>query len=1264
MDVLSNEGINSNSVLENTRNPQKSYQDVYAALDASVITGSGMLSVGVDVQIGEKSFDDSSSPKPISNTTSSKISISNIAQATVAPELRDLRAGQELHNRLKTASAALEGIRSSLDDISSQIDAPQQYNKNPTVRGAVENISKIAAEASYGGKKMFNMMSLYNDRPPLEVREVPDMVENEYSQIQSTIMANAERVSVDETGMAVTKGSEAFIISKSNSSKLYSFPKDTPLDEINKVIADSTEDPSIRPLIHYENRGVGELALVTRESEGPVEFASEVTISSVDGELFSVPLETYSNERAGAFNKEAGRIVEGNNSDMSISEELGKNSAVSPVSLSRESVSEVRIPNEVQIERPPIITRYDNFNERLGESVREGDGFAVTPADPGASSGSLTAGSGLRDSAKSSHRGNGFNGATPETGGDVMLLPEEDAPEPYVTLQEREAGLNGTESLDRESRMLDITNMDNTQPDISKPLSTVQQIDNGVLGGEVVTQNIGTAQNSSLQSVPETAPSNVVPEVSNTGAQNGTGNESDSARNQEFTRQVNSLSPASNLVNGDPEATSPITIREQSTAENLVVQGSRTQQGVSVQQNTDTSSTSSGQPGSRVTSDTAQNTQAQSNINEQSVDDARARERIASSGVNPVRELEELEGVVNRTMSFTLRGDRGEMDFVIASGVRVDALSLAINVTSAATGVSANAADGRLSLSGAVTTQLETQNVSGEQLDMVGADGGATGVDVQSGVSYSAGMSGQSLNSVIPESASDLSDGFELNIDLENLGMAEGRNQVYNVRSFAQTDTPQELEQNPQLARRIISSAIRQIDTLQSNIESISSVNARNTLEASDRIEDKILKGIGVGIQSTDESAAALNRVAVGINNTTSAEGGRGYGSNPLASLNLLGSVQEQSVNKRDQAVEIDTSDPAYRLATAQAAVSYGAGMSVGSLQAIRRAESSVSNEIMASEEMAQNNVNRESPVLERLADSLDRAREGLDEIRQIFDIGIERRENTRDIVQRGADRFFSNIENAKATVREQGRENEREMFDKDMVETAASQKLYNERQVQLGTAPESRESSSEIVTASEATAALMFEGLAGQEVDRFAPLSSANPDQGVAPVSNKGGEGVISSRGEFVGSKNEQKIEDAPAVVMSSPSSSAPVAVTSSTQESSAQPTTQEMNAYKSMTKLLEDKIGTVVVHGQDYTMKDIEGRVADMAVNEPKVVQTIVDKAISDVEVIVRDVTDLQTQELSDLGASLMAAFDTYGSDQMANNPAVLEHAAYVRE
>ena len=121
---------------------------------------------------------------------------------------------------------------------------------------------------------------------------------------------------------------------------------------------------------------------------------------------------------------------------------------------------------------------------------------------------------------------------------------------------------------------------------------------------------------------------------------------------------------------------------------------------------------------------------------------------------------------------------------------------------------------------------------------------------------------------------------------------------------------------------------------------------------------------------------------------------------------------------------------------------------------------------------------------------------------------------------------------------------------------------------------------------------------------------------------------------------------------------------MTSSTQESSAQPTTQEMNAYKSMTKLLEDKIGTVVVHGQDYTMKDIEGRVADMAVNEPKVVQTIVDKAISDVEVIVRDVNDLQTQELSDLGASLMAAFDTYGSDQMANNPAVLEHAAYVRE
>ena len=48
-------------------------------------------------------------------------------------------------------------------------------------------------------------------------------------------------------------------------------------------------------------------------------------------------------------------------------------------------------------------------------------------------------------------------------------------------------------------------------------------------------------------------------------------------------------------------------------------------------------------------------------------------------------------------------------------------------------------ADGRLSLSGAVTTQLETPTIvhHGEQFDMVGADGGATGVDVQSGVSDS-----------------------------------------------------------------------------------------------------------------------------------------------------------------------------------------------------------------------------------------------------------------------------------------------------------------------------------------------------------------------------------------------------------------------------------------------------------------------------------------------------------------------------------------------
>ncbi len=1257
MDALINDGLTGNSVLESSKNAQKHYEDVYATFDSALLSQKMALTVGVEVEISDKKNDDSRTTVASGFTPSNITSISNAAQARVAPDLSGLRTGQDLHNRLQTVSVGLKDLRSNLDEITQQIGPGVNYADNTQVQDAIAQIKNTLEITTYAGKPLFSSLQSSSSDSAIEISNISELTETKYAAIQSTILAKAEQVVQGEDGIALTQGTETFMLAQSGRKTVFAFAEATPLEEINQRIADITTSPKIYPLIHFEQNAAAQSRVVTGAGKGPVDFAGSIEITALDGELFSMPLETYSTERNGTYNQRDGRVVEGDKSVMAMSEHLGDSRTVGTINLAEDHVVDGQDVENMRRSNHAL-TRSEAFNERLSRDRREGDGFAVTPLDPGASSGSLTAGSELRDSARSTNYSANFAATSPEAAEDVMLLPKEEESNPYVTLQQQEAGITGTESLNQVASM-----MSSAAPQ--------EQLDTGTLGdsGMFATDtgdNGNTAAESDFRGIAdETAATEqkaqdttqaLTDGVGRTGAEEG----ADSAVVVETQpRGSGQVTPASTAIEGDT-VSSEIDRNTRNVLQGEGVEVSADQElrsgnpGLTVQgqeQNAAAEQLSSGSTSAGAA------VESESNDTEESAEST-AENMLTRKGryigTNPIHELESIRGTVAETLLFTLRGDLGEMDYAVAAGVAVDTLSLAINTTTSYTGVTARTANGSLSLAG-VSSLLESTRVVGAA-DASAFEAGGDSADT-GGENLAQANSGnmhqrQTVLTTADSEALGINS-FTDQVDVAGLGRTEAvSGTVYDLESFAEKQTPQELSDNPQLARMVLNTAYRYIGAVESNIEALKSNTMRAAYEALERVGAKILEGRETQILSSEESEQVLNNIAVEMNNSISMNGGRSLESSPSASLNLLNNIESTARGFTSRGTSsVENTLLAKRLSNYQAATDY----------ALEVYDEEEELELEQSSEEAGANSGEHPDVqstVERFAENMTEARYGLEMMREYYAQAVAKNEVDAEAAQYAEERFFANIENAKATIREYGREYEAELSYTESIEEAASSRMSAERREQLGGA------ASSTVAGLEAAAELAITRAPEPEGVRVnAAIDSVQPGSGIERVLEAARTTQESVASERLRQEAVQGKGMVVAEVMDSFTSQQAVAVTGAGQGSSVVTPAFEDGKYKGVVALFEDKIGTAVVRGQEYTLKSLEGGLAEMTESEPEVVASIFEQAAQDMVMIDRDIADLRSQELEQEGEELLAAFASYGSELSANNPVVVAHTAEVR-
>ena len=1226
MDALINDGINSNSVLENTRNAQKQY-DIYSALDASLVSPDMALSVGVDVEIGEKKEDGRNTILAGSQVASNTISISNTAQAKVAPDLSGLRSGQDLNSRLQVISSGLDNIKSNLDQLASQIKPGEDYSSNTVVQEALGQIKDVVENSNYAGSRVFTSLSGETASAVIDVPEVSELAERKYLTIQSTILANRESIVQSQDGIPVTKSSETFILANSNDEKVFSFSENTPLDIINQTVINITKDSSINPLVYFDNNystGIGEMVDGAGE---PVQFTTPLTILPLDGQMFLTPVDTNTPEKL-EEEVEPDYALYGMNNRMNERRRRAESEFSENKMFDGGKTDYVSFDDD-------LVTRYKKANSNLGADRRSGDGFGVTPIDPGESSGSLTGGSELRDKAKSTNYSKNFDASGPSNfSDDVMLLPDEESALPYITLEQPESGVTGYESFDQLAKKVQVASQSSTSDSDFERYRTMFETENVALDGETLDQlqritksEEGLISENSQESIDDmlTVDQNKASDNPSMSFENYPAN---SSGTESFT--LDRLGGEDHIagIHNDLKATYTRGVVEK---------------GYNSSESADRSSDNS-YTGNSVKSEEQ---------NEASITDRESIDSQINSfsvkgryiGTNPVKELESIRGVISETLMFTLRGNIGAMDYVVAAGVSVDTLSLAINTTTSFTGVTASNANGRISLAGTLSLR-EAAGVAGVE------DGGFSSFSNSNsesgfgqGSNENAAASSLTPQDIVGNRDADNSSvnavgltTLQSGIDLVDLGFARGRAGNYNLDTFSGAETPEELVENPQLARRIISNAYRNLDTIQNNIDSISSLNQRSTYDALERVGSKILDGGVNEILSSEESEKVLNNISVGINNSISANGGRGLGDSPIASLNLLSNIE--NVTSGNYTQKSDSPQKDYlteRLTRYQSMVDYEIDYEDSEVNFEQEQNIESDKDKNFESAMGQS-------VLSIFEENLTDARARLQELRDIYETGGQSREDYRELIQRAEDRYFTNIENAKATIRELGRGREIEDYDKETIEEGQSAKLFDEYQAQLESAGVNTLARGEDVRINQS----------------MRPVQSAtiqndghNVNRRLSEAQNL--ESISSGYNDFTNRNTEESI--APSVGMDSLTTRPSVAVTSSAHGDTEQSNLFENEKYESAIKLFEDKIGTVMVHGQGYTIKDLEGRLVDMLERDPEIVESVLDKALEDIDTIRNDIADLQTQELEYAGDALLAAITTYGSDQSADNPEVIK-------
>ena len=1225
MDALINDGINSNSVLENTRNAQKQY-DIYSALDASIVSPDMALSVAVDVEIGEKSEDGRNTILAGSQVVSNTISISNTAQAKVAPDLGGLRSGQDLNSRLQLVSSGLDEIKSSLDQLASQIKPDEDYSRNTVVQEALGQIKDIIENSNYAGSQVFTSLSGERSSAGFGVTEASELTEKKHSTIQSTILANRESVAQNQDGIPVTKSSETFVLANSNDKIVFSFSEKTSLDVINQTVVNITKDSATNLLVYFDDNYSADIGDKVEGAGEPVQFNTPLKILSLDGQLFSTPLDTYTPEKL--------EEVEPDYALYGMSDRMNERRRRVENESSEDNMFDGGKTDYISFD-DDLVTRYKKANSSFGADRRSGDGFGVTPIDPGESSGSLTGGSELRDKAKSTNYSKNFDASGPSNSSDdVMLLPDEESVLPYVTLEQRESGVTGYESLDQLAKKVQGADQGSTSDFELERYRTMFETENMSLGGETFDQ---------LQRITKREEDLI--------SENSQESKYDMFAVDQNKASDNSSMSFESYPNNSPEVESLTVDRlggeERITGNHDNIKATYTpnviEKGLNLGESSAGSSDNS-YTGNSVKSDEQ---------NEASITDGESIDSQINSfsgkgryiGTNPVKELEGIRGVISETLMFTLRGNIGAMDYVVAAGVSVDTLSLAINTTTSFTGVTANNANGRISLAGTLSLR-EAASVAGIEDDgFSNSNNSNSESDFGQGSNENAAASSSAPQDIAGNTAADNSSvnavgltTLQSGIDLVDLGFAKGRAGNYNLDTFSEAETPEELVANPQLARRIISNAYRNLDTIQNNIDSISSLNQRSTYDALERVGSKILDGGVNEILSSEESEKVLNNISVGINNSVSANGGRGLGDTPIASLNLLSNIENVTLgNYTQKSDSVEKNYLTERLTRYQSMVDYEIGYEDSEVNFEQEQNIESDQDKNLESAMGQS-------VLSIFEENLTDARARLQELRDIYETGGQSREDYRELIQRAEDRYFTNIEDAKATIRELGRGREIEDYDKETIEKGQSAKLFDEYQSQLENAGINTLSIGEGVRINQSVH----------------PSQSAVTQKNVHNVSphlseSQNLENILAGYNDFINRNTEELI--VPSVGMDSLTTRPSVAVTSSAHGDTEQSNLFENEKYESAIKLFEDKIGTVMVHGQGYTIKDLEGSLVDLLEREPEIVESVLDKALEDIDNIRNDIADLQTQELEYAGDALLAAVTTYGSDQSADNPEVIK-------
>ncbi len=1258
MDTLLNEGLNSNSVLENAKSAQKYYNDVYSTLDVSLLHPARDLSVGVQVQIGDKDYDEEQSKAGGVSGISSSISIANVAQARVAPDLSDLRQGQEFNNHLQAAGNGLAEIRKNLDQLATQIKPDEDYAENEIVQDAVARIREIVESSTYAGKPVFVSIEDDSALAAIDIATVPDLTEKRYADIQGTIIANAESVALDSNNVAVTKSSETFILSQSNSNKVFSFPESTPLDDINATIADFTEDPSIHPLIYFDTSAAGLPEVVTGEGQGLVEFAGSIRITELDGELFSQPLQSYFQESAAGYSQRDGRVVEADNSLMSLETDLGEDRVAGTINLAEDNVvSGVDIDNMRTSNH--TLSRSETFNKRLAEDRIAGDGFAVTPLNPGESSGVLTAG-GITDSDSTqsdydARVAEEILETSTETEDEATADNSDTAQSLVFAADDSDSDNTGLQSVFTASNASEKESagiMERIVPrrggdDIEQySVKTAEETAAGVVSALKVTSEsdntdyltaASESKNSAAYEIQVTAEKVNPAESASAGIQRG----ATAGVNEPTSQQKNSAQTASPLVSAQKQQ-----VVENSTASSTA----------------DSTADASETAAAETAATDAQDSELESSA-ESEIDYGKAR----FIGTNPVKELENIQGTVAETLLFTLRGNRGELDYVVSAGVSVDVLSLAINTTTSFTGVTANTANGRISLAGA-SSLLESMRLSTlNAISAYAANTNSNNEGQDSAADFNDSAEPDILELLISgeddtATTGDNSDAavnssmFSSRVNMEDLGFTRSESGTFTLLDFASDITPDKLASEPQLARQVVANSYRYIDTVQNNLDSINSLNVRNTYDALERVSTNILDNSTADVVTATDAEAVLNNVAVGINNIVSINGGRGLSGNTVVSFNLLSNIDSGSFGNNRVAAAVSGINDSSAFGSLNNYQYSGVITETTGARAENSDYAALSAYGFSADAVQQNTPqttsNEEEDALVRFDDMLVQAQEAITEIERINEEGLQRREDSRDNIRRAEERYFSAIENAKDTIREYGRDNERANYERDTIREEASERINTVQQ--------------RINSVSETDYTALSETL-----QRLGGLNTRNGENNsssyvvnnnIAPVSVTDiSKSTVSwdADSTSLGTTTDNSLVEA-VPVMDSLTTREPVAVTASAAGGASPVMSADKKVPENVIKLFEDKIGTVMVHDQGYTIKALEGSMVEMLESEPAITVTILDTALQDIADIRQEVADLQAQELENTGDYLLAALETYGSDQNAANPLLISAMA----